>query len=122
MNGDIGTITSIDEVVVQGVPMIRIGVDFDDYEDTVIYDAKNAEELCLAYAMTVHKSQGSEYEVVILAYENNSPLFLTKNLLYTAVTRAKRQIVIVGHKELLEMSVLRDFIKNRISLLSDLLN
>ena len=72
--------------------------------------------------MTVHKSQGSEYEVVILAYENNSPLFLTKNLLYTAVTRAKRQIVIVGHKELLEMSVLRDFIKNRISLLSDLLN
>ena len=122
MNGDVGTIVSINEEVVQGIPMIKIGVAFDDYAETVIYDSKTADELCLAYAMTVHKSQGSEYDVVILAYENNSPYFLTRNLLYTAVTRAKKQIVIVGHKELLDMSVLRDFVKNRISLLGTLLS
>jgi exodeoxyribonuclease V alpha subunit len=91
-NGDAGRITKIDEEneVVQ--------VLFDDGK-VVSYDFTQLEELELAYAITIHKSQGSEYPVVILPIYSGPPMLMTRNLLYTAVTRAKELVVLVGLRE-----------------------
>ncbi|MCL2620330.1 MAG: ATP-dependent RecD-like DNA helicase [Defluviitaleaceae bacterium] len=67
------------------------------YDDKVVdYPFKQLEELNLAYAITIHKSQGSEYDVVILPLHSGTPLLFSRNLLYTAITRAKKLVVIVG--------------------------
>lgn len=87
-NGDVGYITLID--IKGGI----IKVKFDD--KTVTYFAENIGELELAYAVTVHKSQGSEFECVILPLIDTPPQLLYRNLLYTAVTRAKKLLVVVG--------------------------
>ncbi|MEG0388927.1 MAG: ATP-dependent RecD-like DNA helicase, partial [Niameybacter sp.] len=71
---------------------------FDD-QKTVEYEFNQLDELELAYAVTIHKSQGSEYPVVILPIHSGPPMLLSRNLLYTAVTRAKKMVVIVGVKE-----------------------
>ena len=63
------------------------------------YDFDTLDELDLAYAITVHKSQGSEYPVVIIPMYNCPPLLMTRNLLYTAVTRAKRMVILVGRAD-----------------------
>ncbi len=68
---------------------------FDD-DKCVEYDFSQLEELELAYAITIHKSQGSEYPVVIIPVHNGPPMLMTRNLLYTAVTRAKQLVVLVG--------------------------
>ncbi len=91
-NGDIGIITVINNAT------NYIEVKFDD-EHYVIYDAKQAEELEPAYAVTVHKSQGSEYPAVVIPLIGVSPMLKTRNLLYTAVTRAKKCVCIVGREE-----------------------
>ena len=88
-NGDIGLIKDID----QGEETLT--VDFDGRE--VIYDFTQLDELEHAYAITIHKSQGSEYPVVIIPSYNYSPKLLTRNLLYTAVTRAQRMVIVVGN-------------------------
>jgi len=62
----------------------------------VNYEFRQLEELVLAYAITIHKSQGSEYDVVILPIHSGTPLLFNRNLLYTAITRAKKLVVIVG--------------------------
>ncbi|MGN1320762.1 MAG: ATP-dependent RecD-like DNA helicase, partial [Acutalibacteraceae bacterium] len=87
-NGDVGYITLID--IKGGI----IKVKFDD--KTATYFAENIGELELAYAVTVHKSQGSEFECVILPLLDTPPQLLYRNLLYTAVTRAKKLLIIVG--------------------------
>ena len=70
---------------------------FDDRETE--YDFTQLNELELAYAMTVHKSQGSEYRAVILAAWNGSPYLLSRSVLYTAITRARELLIIVGREE-----------------------
>ncbi len=88
-NGDTGFITAIDH------ELEILTVKFDDGK-IVKYDFSKLDELEHAYAITVHKSQGSEYPVVIIPLYNYTSLLMTRNLLYTAVTRAKKLVVIVG--------------------------
>ena len=90
-NGDIGTITAMDP------QMETLTVVFDDRE--VTYDFTQLGELEPAYAMTVHKSQGSEYRAVILCAWNGSPYLLSRSVLYTAITRAREMLIIVGRQE-----------------------
>ena len=90
-NGDIGTITAIDP---HGETLTVV---FDEREAE--YDFSMLGELELAYAMTVHKSQGSEYRAVILVAWNGSPYLLTRSVLYTAVTRARELLIIVGRED-----------------------
>ena len=90
-NGDIGVIAEIDPA------MEQVSVLFDDrYVD---YDYTQLNELEPAYAMTVHKSQGSEYRAVVIAAWNGSPYLLNRSVLYTAITRAKELLIIVGREE-----------------------
>ena len=91
-NGDAGRILSIDTQAEQ------LRVVFEDGK-VVDYEFGRMEELELAYAVTIHKSQGSEYPVVILPIYSGPPMLMTRNLLYTAVTRAQRLVVLVGLRE-----------------------
>ncbi|MBO5317096.1 MAG: ATP-dependent RecD-like DNA helicase [Oscillospiraceae bacterium] len=90
-NGDVGIIRSIDTAAEELV------VVFDDRE--VTYDFTQLGELEPAYAMTVHKSQGSEYRAVILAAWGGSQYLLNRSILYTAITRARELLIIVGREE-----------------------
>ena len=91
-NGDIGIILQID------VYNRVMRIDFD--ERIVQYDFDNLEELEHAYAITVHKSQGSEYPFVIIPMYSAPPMLLTRNLLYTAVTRAQHMVILVGRQDI----------------------
>ena len=93
-NGDIGTLEDIDEA--DEAVIVR----FDDRRSK--YDFSQFEELEHAYAVTVHKSQGSEYRAVVLVLYDTPPALLTRNMLYTAVTRSKELVVIVGKASFLE--------------------
>lgn len=93
-NGDLGYIEYIDNE--NGV----LSVIFDD-DRRVLYDFSNIDELELAYAVTVHKSQGSEFPVVIMPAVWGPPMLMTRNLLYTGVTRARELVVIVGSRQVL---------------------
>lgn len=86
-NGDIGYICEIDEE--------KLVVVFDE-ERKIVYDNVYLDELEIAYAMTVHKSQGSEFPVVIMPMFMGPPLLMNKNLFYTGITRAKKMVVLVG--------------------------
>jgi len=90
-NGDVGVITQIDPHAE------TVTVTFDDR--IADYDFAQMNELEPAFAMTVHKSQGSEYRAVILAAWNGSPYLLSRSVLYTAVTRARELLIIVGREE-----------------------
>ncbi len=111
-NGDVGFVTSVNSF--GGTLTV-------EYEDgkTVKYDANTLEELELAYAVTVHKSQGSEFDVVIMPMFDTHKLLMTRNLLYTAVTRAKKLVILVGREEILEQFVKNDKIQQRYSGLRD---
>ncbi len=104
-NGDVGTIRRI--VDRQEYMMI----DFDGRE--VKYDFKLLEDLEHAYAITVHKSQGSEYPIVVLPLTDFAPVLMTRNLLYTAVTRAKDMVVLIGRKEAMRRMVENDQVRVR---------
>ncbi len=112
-NGDVGVIDSIKST--SSVMSIR----FDDR--MVEYPFELLDDLELAYAITVHKSQGSEYPVVIIPMYSCAPMLMTRNLLYTAVTRAKRMVILVGradiplrmvenHREILRYTTLKEII------------
>ena len=90
-NGDIGTITKVD------VEERELTVLFD--ERKVVYDVTELDELALAYAVTIHKSQGSEYPIVVMPFTMSHFVMLQRNLLYTGVTRAKKILVLVGEKK-----------------------
>ncbi len=87
-NGDIGSIAKIEPVEQE------VTVDFDNR--TVVYDFEELDELGLAYAMTIHKSQGSEYPAVILPVHTQHYIMLQRNLLYTGITRGRKLVVLVG--------------------------
>lgn len=106
-NGDIGKITDID------YQAETITVVFDDREAE--YDFTMLSELELAYAMTVHKSQGSEYRAVILTAWSGSRYLLTRSVLYTAVTRAKDLLIVVGNEEVIAAMVGNDHQTRRYS-------
>ena len=90
-NGDVGVITAIESAAE------TLTIVFDDREAE--YDFTQLNELEPAYAMTVHKSQGSEYRAVILTAWNGSPYLLSRSILYTAITRARELLIIVGREE-----------------------
>ena len=93
-NGDIGYISSIEHDI--------ISVYFPDYARTVAYSRNQARDLTLAYAITIHKSQGSEYRAVILPLLSGPRMLMNRNLLYTAVTRAKTMVCILGQSRTVE--------------------
>ena len=93
-NGDLGFIQSIDE------EKKAMTIIFDD-ERKVLYDFSFLDELDLAYACTIHKSQGSEFKVVIIPVFMGSPFLMNRNLLYTGITRAKQLVVVVGFQKAL---------------------
>ena len=97
-NGDMGIVTKINNTT----NYIEVVFDDDRY---VTYDTKQAEELELAYAITIHKSQGSEYPAVIMLLVSGVQMLMTRNLLYTGVTRAKKCVCIVGRKEMFEAMI-----------------
>ena len=97
-NGDMGFIESID------LEEKKLSIIFDD-ERRVIYDFIYLDELDLAYAITIHKSQGSEFPVVIIPAYMGAPLLMNRNLLYTGITRAKEMVVVVGIPKALKYMV-----------------
>lgn len=109
-NGDLGFIEDIDE------DNRTITVIFDE-EKEVEYDFNQLDELKLAYATTVHKSQGSEFPVVVMPINWGPPMLLTRNLLYTAITRAKQLVVLVGEERYLRMMIENNRITERYSAL-----
>ncbi len=97
-NGDIGVIEKIN------VYTRLVEVHFDDGR-YVIYDFEQLEELVLAYATTIHKAQGSEYPAIVLPLLSGPEMLMNRNILYTAVTRAKSCVCIVGTKEAVERMI-----------------
>lgn len=128
-NGDIGRIIRIDggNVTVAyddgGKPVFTSFEDEYEYEgiggNKTVYTSAEVDELQLAYAMSVHKSQGSEYPVVILLMVPGHYIMLQRNLFYTAVTRARQKVVIVGSKKAVQTAVLNDKTRKRYSLLAE---
>ena len=110
-NGDIGIIASVDA---EGR---TLKVSFDNR--TVEYDATELDELVHAYATTIHKSQGSEYPIVVMPVLMNHYVMLQRNLLYTGITRAKKVLVIVGTKRALSYAVRNVTVINRNTLLKE---
>ena len=113
-NGDLGTVERID-LAEQEVIVL-----FDD-ERAAAYDYSMLEELNLAYASTVHKSQGSEYPVVIMPIAGGAPQLMTRNLLYTAVTRAREQVYMLGSSRCIYDMANNNQIRKRYSALKCLL-
>lgn len=104
-NGDIGRIGNI-ETISQTLSV--------DYGDRLVsYDFGELDDLVLAYAISVHKSQGSEYPAVVLPLVNNHYIMLQRNLLYTAVTRARRMMVIIGSVKALSIAVHNATVRER---------
>lgn len=112
-NGDIGFIEMIDESTMT----VRFGEEL--YVD---YEKNELNELQLAYAMSVHKSQGSEYPVVVLPLVPGHRIMLQRNLLYTAVTRAKERVILLGSGPALQTAVENDRTRKRFTLLAERLN
>jgi len=110
-NGDIGKITAIDQVERE------IKVSFDGR--VVTYEYSDLDELILAYACSVHKSQGSEYSAVVIPLHTQHYMMLQRNLLYTAVTRGKKLVVIVGSKRALAIAVKNNRIQDRYTRLTE---
>ncbi|PJF31054.1 MAG: ATP-dependent RecD-like DNA helicase [Candidatus Thermofonsia Clade 1 bacterium] len=109
-NGDIGIIQAIDFTAQ------KLHVVFDDRE--VVYDWEEAGDLLHAYAVSVHRSQGSEYPAVVLPIMPQHYMLLQRNLLYTAVTRARRLVVLVGTKRAVKMAVKNDQVARRYTALA----
>ena len=106
-NGDIGTIRTVD------VKENIFSVDF--YGRTVSYDFMEMDDISLAYAISVHKSQGSEYPAVILPIMTQHFVLLQRNLLYTAITRGKKLVILIGTKKALAIALKNDTPKKRLS-------
>lgn len=83
------------------------------------YESSEFNQLQLAYCMTVHKSQGSEYPVVVLPLVSDHYIMLQRNLLYTAVTRAKKLVILIGSKAALNTAVENDRTRKRYTLLAE---
>ena len=106
-NGDIGYLSAIDQTEQQLV------MDFDGRK--VIFDWGEADQLTLAYAISVHKSQGSEFTTIVIPVVTQHYIMLKRNLIYTAVTRAKKLCVLVGSRRALSIAVNNDSSTRRYS-------
>ena len=113
-NGDIGTVESVN------LEDRELLIRFDDRE--VAYDSTELDEVVLAYATTIHKSQGSEYPIVVMPVLMTHYVMLQRNLIYTGVTRAKKILVIVGTKKALSMAVRNVTVDKRNTLLAERLS
>jgi exodeoxyribonuclease V alpha subunit len=111
-NGDVGVITLADEEAGE------VEVTFDDRR-VVIYRIDDLDDLGLAYATTVHKSQGSEYPIVVLAFLPQHYMMLQRNVLYTALTRARDKVIVVGHPKAITSAVRNNKITRRNTLLAE---
>ena len=111
-NGDIGIVQTVDN------DAGTVSVLFDG-ERLVSYDLALLEELEPAYALTVHKSQGSEFPIVVMPIARFPQLLSSRNLLYTAVTRARQAVVLVGYPQMVNAMVDNDFVSKRCSGLSE---
>jgi exodeoxyribonuclease V alpha subunit len=109
-NGDIGRIVAIDPLE----QTLTVTID----ERRIVYDWLEADELIHAFAISVHKSQGSEYPGIVLPLLTQHYMMLQRNLLYTAITRAKRLVVLVGTRQAIAIAVRNDKVSNRHSGLS----
>jgi exodeoxyribonuclease V alpha subunit len=110
-NGDLGQVT---------------GIDFEERELAVIFDdrrvvipSEDLEDITPAYACTIHKSQGSEYPAVVIVLHHQHHIMLQRNLLYTAITRGRRLVVIVGSKRALGRAVANATVRKRYTLLAE---
>ncbi len=110
-NGDIGWISKIDSEEREVV------IDFDGR--LVPYDNSDLDEVVLAYAVSVHKSQGSEYPVVILPVVTQHYMLLQRNLIYTGITRAKKLVIMIGTKKALAIAIRNNKPQRRYTLLSE---
>jgi exodeoxyribonuclease V alpha subunit len=106
-NGDIGNVVNID------LEEQELTVQFEDRR--VTYDFSDLDELVLAYAVSVHKAQGSEYPAVVIPVLTQHYVMLQRNLLYTAVTRGKKLVVMIGTKKALAIALKNDKIRKRYS-------
>ncbi len=113
-NGDIGYITRIEPETHE------VTITFDDgkickYPKTELY------QITLAYAITIHKSQGSEFDCVVIPLVPGAPIIITRNLLYTAITRAKKAVVLIGSKQMLARMIHNNYTAKRFTMLKDFL-
>jgi exodeoxyribonuclease V alpha subunit len=106
-NGDIGQVVKID-------PLEReVTIRFDQRE--IVYDFGELDEISLAYAITIHKSQGSEFPAVVIPLAMQQYLLLQRNLVYTGMTRGKKLVILIGQKKALGMAVRNNRTENRFS-------
>lgn len=110
-NGDIGFITSINSI-------FELTVEFEDGR-VADYTPAEINDLTLAYTISIHKSQGCEFDAVVLPVTGGPPTLLTRNLLYTAITRAKKLVVLVGNRFMVKKMVDNNYTRQRYSFLSD---
>lgn len=113
-NGDIGRVTEIDE------EEMTLKVIYDDYRE-VEYTRENLDLITPAYATTIHKSQGSEFPIVVIPLVPGPPMLLNRNLIYTAITRAKQIVVLVGEEKILHRMVDNNHILLRYSALDEMM-
>ena len=106
-NGDIGQVVKIDPVERE------VTIRFDQRE--VVYDFGELDEVSLAYAITIHKSQGSEFPAVVIPLATQQYLLLQRNLVYTGITRGKKLVVLIGQRKALGMAVKNNRTENRFS-------
>jgi len=106
-NGDIGQIVKIDQVECE------VTIRFDLRE--VVYDFGELDEISLAYAITIHKSQGSEFSAVVIPLAMQQYMLLQRNLVYTGITRGKKLVVLIGQRKALGMAVRNNRTENRFS-------
>ncbi len=114
-NGDMGEIKRIDN------QSGEVEIIFDD-KKTVIYPRSELNQISLAYAITIHKSQGSEFDVVVIPVISGPSLILTRNLIYTGVTRAKKMVVLVGSINSLNRMIKNKQATRRLTLLKEFLH
>ena len=105
-NGEMGTITNIDE------KQKNVRVKFDD-EKVCWYEFNELEQLEHSYCITIHKAQGSEFDVVIMIIPQAAPMLLTRNLLYTGLTRAKKLLIVIGNDRIIDFMIRNVDSKNR---------
>lgn len=115
-NGDIGIVTAVNNYDGERV----ITCDFNGM--SVELDGESLDNLELAYAMTIHKSQGSEYKCVFLIVDEKHSIMLKRNIIYTAITRAKQEVVIIGQKDAYIKAISREETTSRLSCLSEFVN
>ena len=110
-NGEIGVVEKIEGTVIH--------VKYADREEAIEYNEAEYNQLTLAYCITIHKSQGSEYNNVIIIVDEEQELMLNKNLIYTAITRAKKFLVVLGDKETFNRAIQNNDAVSRLSSLKE---